>query len=448
MGMLFSKKSDELTQLQKKIDPLSRFKQSIENGSAIVEIGADRRILRVNQRYRELSGYSSEGLEGQAYQTHYKIDSASGQSEFDRSWERLKVGEPTYTQRSCVRRNDGIEVQLSCSLVPLIDEKGKLERVIQFTNDITTVSALDQDRKAKLAAFDRSNALIEFSPDGTVLDANSNFLEVMNYELKEIVGRKHSLFCESEYADSDRYRKFWAQLNQGQFLHDRFKRLGKSGRIVWLEATYNPIFDKHGKVHKIVKLATDITQSVLQSKKEAKNAARAYQIACETEKVAEQGTRIIQDAAAEMGKIAATISGSADVIARLGDQSGQITEIVNTIRSIADQTNLLALNAAIEAARAGSQGRGFAVVADEVRELAGRTSQSTREISSMIENFVSGTESAIASMTSCQEQARRGVDLAGQAGAAIVQIRDGSKEAVKAVSVFADAIDETASNSV
>ncbi|WP_391564038.1 methyl-accepting chemotaxis protein [Pseudomonas oryzihabitans] len=176
---------------------------------------------------------------------------------------------------------------------------------------------------------------------------------------------------------------------------------------------------------------------------DSRSASRAYHISAETEKVAEHGTRIIQAAAGEMREIAHNVSASAEVIGQLGQRSEQITAIVNTIRGIADQTNLLALNAAIEAARAGDQGRGFAVVADEVRQLAGRTSGATAEIAEMIGRILSETQQAVASMESTQGRAVKGVELADQAGAVIVQIRDGASDAVEAVSMFASKLDES-----
>ncbi|WP_406643295.1 methyl-accepting chemotaxis protein [Pseudomonas californiensis] len=158
--------------------------------------------------------------------------------------------------------------------------------------------------------------------------------------------------------------------------------------------------------------------------------------------MAEQGTLVIQETAREMRQIADNIGSSAKLVGQLGDRSEQITAIVNTIRGIADQTNLLALNAAIEAARAGDQGRGFAVVADEVRQLAGRTSGSTTEIAEMIGKILAETREAVASMSATQEGAIRGVTLADQAGQVIVQIRDGASDAVEAVSMFANRMDE------
>ena len=144
-----------------------------------------------------------------------------------------------------------------------------------------------------------------------------------------------------------------------------------------------------------------------------------------------------------MLKLSEDLQRSTQTMQQLGDRSEQITAIVNTIRGIADQTNLLALNAAIEAARAGDQGRGFAVVADEVRQLAGRTSRSTAEIAEMISKILAETRDAVVSMNATQEGAQRGVTLADQAGSVILQIRNGTSDAVEAVSMFASKLDES-----
>src|SRR5690606_31851708 len=228
-----------------------------------------------------------------------------------------------------------------------------------------------------LAALDRAMAVVEFDLSGNVLVANDNFLKVMGYGAAELKGKQHRLFCEASLVNSAEYSDFWRRLNAGEFFSGQFKRLAKNGRVVWLEASYNPVYDADGKLYKIVKFASDISNRVEKFEADSRGASRAYHISAETEKVAEHGAEVIQQTAREMRQIADNIGASARLVSQLGERSEQITAIVNTIRGIADQTNLLALNAAIEAARAGDQGRGFAVVADEVRQLAGRTSRST-----------------------------------------------------------------------
>jgi len=179
----------------------------------------------------------------------------------------------------------------------------------------------------------------------------------------------------------------------------------------------------------------------------AHNAGEAHGISEEAGSTSQQGTAIIQNAAVEMRKIADAVQSSSAIIEELGQQTDQITSIVNTIREIADQTNLLALNAAIEAARAGEQGRGFAVVADEVRKLAERTSLSTTEIAGMVEKIQNGTRNAVASMQSGVSQADRGVALANEAGESIVSIRDGALRVVDVVNDISSSIREQSSAS-
>ncbi|RTW46844.1 pili assembly chaperone, partial [Pseudomonas aeruginosa] len=199
---------------------------------------------------------------------------------------------------------------------------------------------------------------------------------------------------------------------------------------------YNPVYDADGKLYKVVKFASDVSDRMRRYQAEADNAHQAHTLSTETRTVAEHGALIIQSAVEEMLKIANTLDASSLNIGELSQHSQQITSIVNTIREIAEQTNLLALNAAIEAARAGDQGRGFAVVADEVRQLAERTSKSTKEIADMIGRIQTGTRSVIDDMQHSQEQARRGVELANEAGTAILGIRESTHKVVEAVQQF------------
>jgi methyl-accepting chemotaxis protein len=174
----------------------------------------------------------------------------------------------------------------------------------------------------------------------------------------------------------------------------------------------------------------------------ASNARDANKIAERAGESSNRGLLIVEEAATEMTKVADSVKDSAQHVQTLGEQSHQISSIVNVIKEIADQTNLLALNAAIEAARAGEQGRGFAVVADEVRKLAERTSQSTREISTMISSIQSGTETAVDSMRDGSERVKGGVELAQQAGASMADIREGASHVLSAVAEITNALQE------
>ena len=218
---------------------------------------------------------------------------------------------------------------------------------------------------------------------------------MLGYTLEEVAGRHHSIFCDADFVKSTEYRDFWRRLGEGEFFTDRFRRVGKHGIEVWIQATYNPIFDAEGKVSKVVKFATDITNAValehkIQAKTEAMSGAIA-QLTTSIDAIA-QSTREATDLArttqtdADSG--AKELNRSIEAIEMIQKSSEDISEIVRVIGDIANQTNLLAFNAAIEAARAGEHGLGFSVVADEVRKLAEKSSQATREINRLISEAI------------------------------------------------------------
>ncbi|CZT26705.1 chemotaxis protein [Pseudomonas syringae] len=438
--MFGNKNKAELTAMKAQVDGLNGLTSALEKSMAVVELSLDGKILRANDNFLAAMGYRAEELASKTHRDFCEPEMLRSR-EYADLWASLKAGKFISGTFKRVGKN-GHSVWLEASYNPVVDAQGNVVKVVKYALDVTARVMLENETNSKLAAVDRAMAICEFEPNGNVITANNNFLNVMGYALNEIKGKHHRTFCEPALVNSPEYAEFWRKLNHGEFIGDQFKRIGKQGRVVWLEATYNPVFDVDGKLYKIVKFASDITHRVEKQEADAHGASRAYHISAETEKVAEQGTLVIQDTAREMRQISENIGASAKLVSQLGDRSEQITAIVNTIRGIADQTNLLALNAAIEAARAGDQGRGFAVVADEVRQLAGRTSGSTTEIAEMIGKILAETREAVASMGATQEGAIRGVILADQAGQVIVQIRDGASDAVEAVSMFANRMDE------
>jgi methyl-accepting chemotaxis protein len=236
-----------------------------------------------------------------------------------------------------------------------------------------------------------------------VVTANRNFLAVMGYTLREIQGQHHSTFCSADYTQSAEYRDFWLQLTEGKFVSGRFHRVGKFGRDVWIQATYNPILDLSGKVVKVVKFAADVSEEVALQRRIADN-SRDMTVRVENLLSSITGIAANSGVAAEMAEEASTAAAAGfaaleDAIAAIGaiqTSSVRVAEIVRVIGEIANQTNLLAFNAAIEAARAGAHGVGFSVVAGEVHKLAERSSQAAREIAKLIDESVSQVEAGAA----------------------------------------------------
>lgn len=317
--------------------------------------------------------------------------------------------------------------------------KGEQDQLLYFSifcTVLTKTITASREQSDTIKAIYRSMAVIEFDLEGHALKANQQFLDAMGYKEKEILGQHHRIFCEREEAESQEYQAFWSKLWQGQFIASRFKRVDKHGNIVWLEASYNPISNDAGKLYKVMKFATVITEQVNREIAISQAAEIAYSTSTQTDKKAEQGAEVIKDTVAVMTELAINMEQAASEISALDQQSQQIASIVQSISSIAEQTNLLALNAAIEAARAGEQGRGFAVVADEVRLLASRTSKATEEIVEVVQRNQSQTQNTVDVIEKGKEKAEQGLALSKESGNVMSEIQNGAQEVVNAIGQF------------
>ena len=434
--MLFTAHKKTITTLQETISQQAGLLDAIERSMAVIEFDLQGSVLRANDNFLKTMGYRADQVVGQSHRL-FCTQAFARSADYGQLWTQLRNGQ---FQSGTFERvaADGHSVWLEASYNPVRDQAGRVVKIVKYALDVSARMQAESEANAKLEAIDRAMAVIEFNLDGSIITANQNFLQRLGYSLAQIQGKHHRLFCKPELANSQEYTDFWRRLIQGELFSGQFERITHAGQTLWLEANYNPVYDASGRLCKIVKFASDVTAMVEKHAEDAQSATQAYHISLQTREIAEKGAEVIQQTASGIHDIAADIESSSSLIAKLGERSQQITAIVNTIRAIADQTNLLALNAAIEAARAGDQGRGFAVVADEVRQLAARTSGSTAEISSMIEMIQSETRQAIDSMDSTRDRAAQGVDLANQAGTVILQIREGTSDAVRAVSMFAN----------
>ncbi|TCU37698.1 methyl-accepting chemotaxis protein [Rhizobium azibense] len=232
---------------------------AMSRSQAIIEFDLTGKILAANANFCAALGYELSEIVGQHHRMFVDPAEASS-SDYRNFWEKLNRGE--FDQRQYKRiGKGGKEIWIEASYNPIFRGR-KPYKVVKFATDITAEKLKSAEDAGKLDACSRAQAIIEFTPSGEILSANQNFLSALGYQISEIEGRHHSMFCESAYTSSDDYRRFWRRLADGEFIADEFLRIGKGGKKVYIQASYNPIFDMNGKVFKVVKFATDVTSRV------------------------------------------------------------------------------------------------------------------------------------------------------------------------------------------
>ncbi|MDO5893763.1 methyl-accepting chemotaxis protein [Agrobacterium sp. Azo12] len=239
-----------------KVSDARNIVDAISKSQAVIEFTPNGVILNANENFCKALGYDLSEIVGKHHRMFCEPD-YSASAEYTQFWQNLSAGKHDTKEYKRIRK-DGREIWIQASYNPVF-RSGKVYKVIKLATDITAVKQKAVEDASKLNALSKSQAVIEFTSTGEILTANENFCKTLGYDLSEIVGKHHRLFCEPNYAATSDYAQFWQRLSQGEFIADEFVRFGKGGKEVWIQAAYNPIFNDKGTVVKVVKFATDVT---------------------------------------------------------------------------------------------------------------------------------------------------------------------------------------------
>ena len=408
----------------------------INRNYAVIYFKPDGTVIKANEVFLKTMGYSLEEVVGK-HHSMFCEEKFTKTQEYKDGWNDLRAGKTLTAEFQRVKKDKSL-IFLRASYMPVI-ENGKVLEVIKLAQDITKNRLKNLFFIGQVKAINKSNAVIEFDMNGNILNANDNFLNTLGYKKEDIIGKHHSIFCEESYKNSNEYKEFWKKLNRGEFDSGEYLRIGKNGKHIWIQASYNPIFDMDGKAFRVVKYATDIThrKKMFEVEKEIKefsnslntllttslNMLKDAKFSNENSQNATSSSQninsLIQDLSNKIDEMQqaivdissktskneqiaqeATIQSkqTATAMVKLNEESQKIGETVNIISQIAFQTNILSLNAAVEAATAGEAGKGFAVVAQEVRNLASRSNDAAKNITeriALIQNLVKNSLDSI-----------------------------------------------------
>lgn len=405
-------------------DLLARI-HAIDQVQAVVEFSPTGVVLDANDHFLRCMGYRRDEVLGQHHRIFVPPEEVDSEA-YRAFWQRLGEGQ----HESGVFRRlaaDGREVWIQGSYSPLRDRRGRVRRVIKHATDVSAQRLQAADMEGRLAAIDRAQAIISFDLDGIILDANANFLATMGYQLDEVVGQHHRIFVEPAERESASYRQFWQRLHRGEYNAALYKRVRRDGSAVWIQASYNPIFDAAGRPLKVVKYATDVTRQTLATRALEESLQQLNDTVPAIAGQAQAATGLARQASGDALGGGALVQALAAAIVDMNQRARAMEEIITTMDAIAFQTQILAINAAVEAAHAGERGKGFGVVAQEVRVLATRSKQSARDIRTLVH----GTTDDLAGCTERAQHARESMQAivasSAQVDERIGQIADAAR---------------------
>jgi len=390
---------------------------AIHKSQAVIEFDLDGTILTANENFLHTLGYSLSEVQGR-HHSLFVEPSMRDSTEYRAFWTKLGRGEYDAGVYKRIGKS-GKEVWIQATYNPIFSASGKLLKVVKFATDITEQKLRTSDYEGQIAAISKAQGVIEFELDGTIRTANANFLKVVGYTLDEIKGKHHSIFVTPDYRESAEYRTFWAKLGRGEYDAEQYKRIAKGGREVWIQASYNPIFDPNGRPFKVVKYVTDVTQQVVM-------AQQIQAAVMQTQEV-----------------ITAAIEG--DLSARIPTEgkSGDIEALCRGVNTLlhANMTLITSVKNAVLEVQTGAEeiSSGNTDLSQRTEEQASsleQTAASMEEMTSSVRQTADNASQASQLAAAARQQAEKGGTIVGSAVTAMSQINTSSRKIADIITVI------------
>ncbi len=390
--------------------------EAIGKSQAVIEFNLDGTIITANENFLATVGYSLDEIQGQHHRM-FAEPSLAASADYQQFWERLRRGEYDAGEYKRLGKN-GREIWIQASYNPIFDPDGKPFKVVKYATDITAQKLEYANISGQIEAIGKSQAVIEFHMDGTIITANENFLATVGYSLTEIQGQHHRMFAEPELAGSAEYQQFWERLRRGEYDAGEYKRVGKNGREIWIQASYNPILDPDGKPFKVVKYATDITAQ--------------KQLNATTERVLNEASQVF--AAIAKGDLNTTIVGEyTGSFCKLKEDANEtvtrLTDVVGNILSTAASVNT----------GAGELAQGNTDLSQRTEEQASsleETASSMEEMTGTVRQNAENASEANQLAQAAREHAEKGGKVVNEAVSAMDEIAQASKKIADIIGVI------------
>jgi len=454
---------DTLTDFEKQASDYEGQIAAIGKSQAVIEFTMDGTIVNANDNFLKTLGYTLDEIKGQHHRMFCEPAYVAS-ADYKVFWDALNRGQYQAAEYKRIGKG-GKEIWIQASYNPILDPNGKPYKVVKYATDVTAQKLQNADYEGQIAAIGKSQAVIEFKMDGTIITANDNFLKTLGYALDEIQGKHHRMFCEQAYTQSGEYQAFWASLNRGEYQAAEYKRIGKGGKEIWIQASYNPIFDLNGKPFKVVKYASDITEQKLErERRAARNAKIAAYQGEEVAKVSSVLSAVAngdltqhydvakadEDTADVFGTFSQIASAVNSMCKNLHDVFRNLTRNAGQLASTSTQLSATATQLASGAEETSAQSTTVAAAAEEMstnmKNMASATEQMTGNVNTVV-TAVNELTSSIGEIAKTAEQAARIADTAStltkNSNETIGQLGTAAEEIGKVIEVIQDIAEQT-----